>query len=134
MQLTKHFSLLEFLKSETAINLGIENIPTFGDCLRLMQLSLFMEDVRLELNNSPIIITSGFRNFALNKAVGGSSNSDHMRGLACDFISKSNLTPPQCFEKIKKSYLNFDQMILYNSFIHIGLGPQMRRQCLDFRK
>lgn len=93
-----------------------------------------MEDVRLELNNSAIIITSGFRNFALNKAVGGSSNSDHMRGLACDFISKSGLTPSQCFEKIKKSYLNFDQMILYNSFIHIGLGPQMRRQCLDFRK
>ena len=134
MQLSKHFHLLEFLKSETAINLGIVNIPTFGDCLRLTQLSLFMEDVRLELNNSPIIITSGFRNFALNKAVGGSSNSDHMRGLACDFISKSNLTPLQCFEKIKKSYLNFDQMILYNSFIHIGLGPQMRRQCLDFRK
>lgn len=134
MQLTKHFHLSEFITSETATRLGIDNDPTFKQCLNIMRMALFMEKVRLVLHNSPIVVTSGFRVFPLNVAIGGVSNSSHLNGLAADFYTKANLSLRECFDIIKESYLNFDQLILYDTFIHIGIGDKMRRQCLDFRK
>lgn len=131
MQLTKHFHLSEFLKSETAARHNIENRPKFEDTLNLMYLSLKLEKIRKLCYNSPIIITSGFRSLPLNRLVGGSDTSDHMKGLAADFKFVSNENIKLFYQRIKLSMLDFDQIILYNSFIHLGMGDRMRRQCFD---
>lgn len=131
MQLTKHFHLSEFLKSETAELYKIDNRPLFEDVLNLMYLSIKLEQVRSICFNKPLIITSGYRCLPLNRAVGGSESSDHMRGLAVDFYSQAGTPPGIIFEKIKQSNLMFDQLILYDSFLHFGIGERMRRQCFD---
>ena len=44
-----------------------------------------LEEIR-EVLEVPLRVTSGFRNNALNKAVGGSPTSGHTKGLCADFI------------------------------------------------
>jgi len=61
IQLSKHFTLDEFLKSRTAVRLGINNIPNEE---QLENIRLLVENVLEPLRTHygrPIIITSGFR-------------------------------------------------------------------------
>jgi zinc D-Ala-D-Ala carboxypeptidase len=86
MQLSEHFELAEFLVSETAARRGIANEPTpeiIDNLRRLCQLVL--EPLRVKLA-CPVVITSGYRSLALNRAVGGSPTSHHMQGRAADLI------------------------------------------------
>jgi hypothetical protein len=86
MQLSEHFELAEFLVSETAARRGIANEPTpeiIDNLRRLCQLVL--EPLRVKLAR-PVVITSGYRSLALNRAVGGSPTSHHMQGRAADLI------------------------------------------------
>lgn len=86
MQLSEHFELAEFLVSETAARRGIANEPTpeiIENLRRLCQLVL--EPLRVKLAR-PVVITSGYRSPALNRAIGGSPTSHHMQGRAADLI------------------------------------------------
>ena len=86
MQLSEHFELAEFLVSETAARRGISNEPTpevIENLRRLCQSVL--EPLRVKLAR-PVVITSGYRSLALNRAVGGSPTSHHMQGRAADLI------------------------------------------------
>lgn len=86
MQLSEHFVLAEFLVSETAARRGIANEPTpeiIDNLRRLCQLVL--EPLRVKLVR-PVVITSGYRSLALNRAVGGSPTSHHTQGRAADLI------------------------------------------------
>ena len=82
--LTKHFTLEEFSHSSTAKARGIDNtvpkqlVPALRNlCERVL------EPLR-ERVKEPVIISSGYRCPALNKAVGGTNTSQHMKGEACD--------------------------------------------------
>jgi hypothetical protein len=86
MLLSEHFELAEFLVSETAARRGIGNEPTpevIENLRRLCQSVL--EPLRVHLKR-PVVITSGYRSPALNRAVGGSPTSHHMQGRAADLI------------------------------------------------
>ena len=128
MLLSNNFSLEEFTRSETADRVGIKNRPLFEHVLNLSYLASRMEVVRRILGNRPITITSGYRCHQLNVAVGGSATSDHLKGLACDFIKPADYSNNQLKELFLSQLGNFDQIIIYPSFIHVGLGSQMRRQ------
>ena len=86
MQLSEHFELAEFLVSETAARRGIANDPTpeIIDNLRRLCQSV-LQPLRVKLAR-PVVITSGYRSLALNRAVGGSPTSHHMQGRAADLI------------------------------------------------
>jgi zinc D-Ala-D-Ala carboxypeptidase len=86
MRLSEHFELAEFLVSETAARRGIANEPTpeIIDNLRRLCQSV-LEPLRVKLAR-PVVITSGYRSPALNRAVGGSPTSHHMQGRAADII------------------------------------------------
>lgn len=86
MKLSKHFELAEFLVSETAARQGIANEPTpeVLDNLRRLCESV-LEPLRVKLGR-PVVITSGYRSPALNRAVGGSPTSHHLQGRAADLI------------------------------------------------
>lgn len=130
MLLSNNFSLEEFTRSETADRLGIKNRPLFEHVLNLSYLASRMEVVRRILDDRPITITSGYRCHQLNVAVGGSATSDHLKGLACDFIKPVGYSNNELKDLFLSQFGNFDQIIIYPSFIHVGMGSQMRRQVI----
>jgi hypothetical protein len=84
MNLSKNLTLSEVTKSRTAINLGINNEP---NAEQLENLKTIANEVFQKIRDHfdvPIKISSGFRSEALNKKVGGSKTSDHMKGCALD--------------------------------------------------
>lgn len=130
MLLSNNFSLEEFTRSATADRLGIRNRPLFEHVLNLSYLASRMEVVRRILDDRPIKITSGYRCHQLNIAVGGSATSDHLKGLACDFLKPPGYSNNELKDLFMSQFGNFDQIIIYPSFIHLGLGSQMRRQVI----
>lgn len=123
----KYFKMSEFLYSGTAQRLGIEN--KFENDMQDLNIKELIHNVLSPLRkylNSPIIITSGFRNKELNKAVGGVPTSQHTEGKAADFKCKDL---DKAFKYIKDN-LEFDQLIYYKSrsFIHVSYSKNNRKQ------
>jgi len=113
MQLSKHLSLAEVTRSDSAKRNRISNEPTPAhlENFKLLAEKVF-EPIR-EHFKVPIHISSGYRSAALNKKIGGSLTSQHCSGEAIDIDmdgSASGVTNKQVFDFIKQ-HLNFDQMI-----------------------
>lgn len=84
--------------------------------------------------NQPVIINSGYRCEAHNKAVGGSANSQHFKGSAVDIIVKN--TPTQSvweyvLEKWGDSPLGLavkrNKGNIYAGFVHIDTRGKKAR-------
>jgi hypothetical protein len=122
--LTEHFSLEEFLHSDTAERESIPNVPDESALKNLTRLASVMEEVRAICGNYPVTITSGYRGPELNAAIGGASNSAHLYGLACDFTI-AGAGPPIAICTTLEIYLEplgIDQLILeYDDWTHLGL-------------
>lgn len=116
--ISKHFSYAEFEKSDTASRLHINNAITDWDVRD--NIKALVDDVLQPLRDSwggPLFINSGYRCPELNKAVGGVETSQHCKGQAADV----GVTDPYALAKLaKKMRLNYDQMILYASFVHFS--------------
>lgn len=113
MQLSEHLSLAEVTRSETAKRNGVSNMPTEAHIanFKLLAEKVF-EPIRMHFGK-PIHISSGYRSDALNKAVGGSSSSQHCKGEAIDIDmdgSAHGITNKMVFDFIKAN-IEFDQMI-----------------------
>jgi zinc D-Ala-D-Ala carboxypeptidase len=133
MQLTENFKLAEFIRSDTAVKLGNDNMPDTPEILaNLRKLADTMEQVRA-LFKAPINVSSGYRNKVVNAAVGGVSNSDHAMGLACDFMVKG-FEKAEIVRRIRNSGIKFDQLIDEPTWVHLGLGVKMRQQVLRARR
>lgn len=138
--LSNNFSLEEFTFSQTAVRNGVDNDPTPDIVSKLVALAHCMERVRVICGSRPIRISSGFRAPRLNALVGGSKNSAHTRGEACDF-TVAGLTPRQAVELIAKSDLKFDQLILEGvsaakpngAWVHVGISDSMRQELLTMK-
>lgn len=85
MKCPKHFRLEELLTSSTARQKSIENLPSWEVIERLLQLCEVLDDIR-DAWGSGIRVTSGYRCPALNRAVGGVTNSVHQIGWAVDIV------------------------------------------------
>ena len=113
MNLSKNLTLSEVTKSNTAINLGIKNEP---NAEQLENLKTIANEVFQKIRDHfgvPIKVSSGFRSEALNKKVGGSKTSDHMKGCALDIDMDGipgNVTNRDIFNYIKNN-LVFRQLI-----------------------
>lgn len=83
MNLTKNFSLAEMKKSETALRLGLENEP---DEAQLAALKDLAENVLQPIRDhfGPTKVNSALRTLPVNRAIGSSDNSDHVKGMAAD--------------------------------------------------
>lgn len=84
MRLTEHFKLSEFTNSSTATARGIDNTPNEQQIANLKRICEEILEPLRAFAGQPIIIGSGYRSPALNKAVGGVKNSQHMTGEAAD--------------------------------------------------
>ena len=84
--MTKHFSFEELTDSKKYPYLVAQNrIDAQGFMKQLKYIASTLEEIRALLG-VPMVVSSGFRNNALNKAVGGSATSGHTKGLCADFI------------------------------------------------
>ena len=106
-----NFTISEFLKSTTAQDLGINNIPSgviiYDNLLNLIVHCL--QPIRDKLNK-PMIITSGYRCPKLNTALGGSITSHHVKGMACDFVVNGLVVKAVC-DFIQHSGIKYTQLI-----------------------
>lgn len=132
-QLTPHFTLEEMTLSQTAAREGIDNKPSPDIVKNLRVTCELLERVRTLLGNVPILVSSGYRSPALNKAVGGSKNSAHMSGFAVDFTAPAFGTPLRIARAVSGSDLMYDQLIHeFGVWVHLGLSAGApRRQDLS---
>lgn len=105
--ISAHFNLEELTKTNT----GVSNTPHEPSVITNLRkvAEHILEPVRKHFDRK-VIIHSGYRSPAVNKAVGGSNNSQHSRGEAVDFRVQGH-TVHAVAEWIKNN-LTFDQLIL----------------------
>jgi len=130
MRLSKNFLLSEITHSNTAKRLGIDNDPTKKHLQNMQRIvDILLQPLRDALG--PIRISSGYRNPSLNRAIGGSSKSQHCKGEALDlqFWKGGEMCNKEIYEWILQSDLEFDQMINEFDFawIHISLKEKNNR-------
>ena len=87
-RLSEHFTLGEMCRSKS--HPEVYNIPSHVAIENLKRLCGWLEMLRSEWNrrygegDDPIVINSGYRSEAVNKAVGGVKGSNHLTGCAAD--------------------------------------------------
>ena len=133
MNLSPHFTLAEMTHSYTAVRLGMKNVPNAAaiEALRLVCVNV-LEPVRAHFGR-PVTINSGYRSQAVNRAVKGSSTSQHVKGQAVDFevpgVANGDVAAWVRFN------LQFDQLILEaytpgnpsSGWVHCSWCPSGRR-------
>lgn len=111
-KISDHISYTEATKSRTAIRHNIENVPDDDTVCRMIFVAENIFEPIRDNFDVPIAVTSFFRSAALNKKLGGSKNSAHMRGEAIDIDADvfGLITNKDIFDYAKKN-LDFDQLI-----------------------
>ena len=131
MNLSPHFTMAEFVVSDTAARRGIDNDPPAELLHALKRTAQGLEAVRVRLGGAPIIVTSGYRSPALNAAVGGQPSSQHTRGEAADFIAPRFGSPTEVAAALRDSGVDYDQLILeFGRWVHISFSQAPRHQAL----
>lgn len=117
-RISKSFKYSEFTKSDTATRLHLNNAITDWEVRD--NIKALVENVLQPLRDAwggPIFINSGYRSPEVNKAVGGVETSQHCKGQASD----CGCTDPYALAKLaKRMKLDYDQCILYPSFLHLS--------------
>ena len=123
--ISKNFSYSDFEKSRTSKAQDINNvIPSQEEKDAVRELTLTVLQPLRDAWRKPLTINSGYRCPSLNTAVGGAPMSQHTKGEAAD-ISTDN--PCRLAQLVRDLRLPFDQMIVYQNFVHISHkkgGPQ----------
>tara|TARA_B110000902_G_scaffold68605_1_gene81335 strand:+ start:74 stop:529 length:456 start_codon:yes stop_codon:yes gene_type:complete len=138
MRLSKNFVLSEITRSNTAKRLGIDNGPDKNHLRSIQRLiTNLIQPMRDALG--PIRISSGYRNPNVNRAIGGSTKSQHCKGEALDlqFWKDGKICNKEIYDWVLSSDVEFDQMINEFDFawIHISLKKEdNRKQVLEAYK
>mgnify|MGYP004446101115 FL=1 len=116
MQLTKNFSLEEMCYSDMAAARKIANKPgkTEEAALRLL-CERVLQPLR-DKHGKSIGINSGYRCVTLNRVLGGSGTSQHVKGEAADLRGDIK----ELFRIIVEEKLPFDQLIWENTWVHVS--------------
>ena len=131
MKLTTHFTLEEFIRSNTATRLKINNLPNKQQIANLLELCREVLEPIREAYGKPIIVTSGYRCPELNKAVGGVATSEHLQGMAADIRTLSDTKADNkklwmiCIEVLKLR--PFGQLINEHNYDWIHLSYNVKR-------
>lgn len=134
----KYFTINELINSSTATAKGIDNKPGLVEEANLISLVAHILDPLREAYGKPIRVNSGYRSPALNKAIGGATSSQHMKGQAADITAGSRKENQKLFDLIIEKKLPFDQLIFEQGdkkvgpdWVHVSLDPTRdRRQIL----
>ena len=140
--ISKHISYKEGVYSTTALRRNIENKPNEEQLANMKLIGEKIFEPLREYVGGPIKINSFFRGADLNKAIGGSTRSQHCKGQAMDIDDTFGYkTNAQMYDFIKHN-LDFDQMIWEfgdddnPNWVHVSyVSPEKNRQvCLQAYK
>lgn len=124
--MSKYFTIEEMTRSQTAVRLKIDNTPNATQKRDLLRLMDYLDGIR-EAFGQPIRVTSGFRSWGANKAVGGVKNSQHLAGQAADIVTSGAKTLRDLFDLIRKRG-GFHQLIWEqtpkSTWIHVSIPPE----------
>ena len=157
-RLSEHFTLAELTKTKTKI----ENVPNEAQVENLKRLCGWLEMLRSEYNRrygsltpnpspngegseykeEPIIINSGYRSEAVNRAVGGVAGSNHLTGCAVDIhvLGKEQAIRYACIllDIANESQEDFDELLIEQSakslWIHFAVRPFVNRRRIRLMK
>lgn len=151
MKLTPHFSLAEMTRTSVK---GVDNTPTAEAVENLKRVCRWLEMLRERYNSltptpSPqgegnqeeqIIVNSGYRSAAVNRAVGGSSKSNHLTGCAVDIracgIEQALRYATILLDISDEGQEPFDELLLEQKgkgyWIHFAVRPQGNRRRVRF--
>jgi len=141
-KISKHITHKEAIRSNTALRLNISNIPNDYEISNMVGIAANVFEPLREYVGGPIKINSMFRCEDLNRAIGGSSRSQHCQGRAIDLDDTfGHKTNAEMFNYIKNN-LNFDQLIWEfgdnknPAWIHVSYVSQEenRTRCLRVQK
>ena len=146
-RLSPHFTLGELCK--TSAKTQDENIPSHVQIENLKRLCGWLEMLRSEWNkrygegDDPIVINSGYRSEAVNKAVGGVKGSNHLTGCAADIrvagIEQLVRYATILLDISDESCEDFDELLLERSprgtyWLHFAVRPSGNRRKIDLIK
>ena len=140
--ISEHISYKEGVYSTTALRRNIENKPNEEQLANMKLIGEKIFEPLREYVGGPIKINSFFRGADLNKAIGGSTRSQHCKGQAMDIDDTFGYkTNAQMYSFIKEN-LDFDQMIWEfgdddnPNWVHVSyVSPQENRnRCLKAYK
>ncbi len=150
LKLSEHFSLAEMTKTSVKTKDGnipshvhIENLKRVCGWLeRLRQRCNLNEKEKIENKDEPIIINSGYRSAAVNKAVGGAPGSNHLTGCAVDIRCKGIEQAIRyafiLLDISEESQELFDELLIEKSsksiWVHFAVRPCENRRRIDFLK
>lgn len=137
----KYFTIKELCYSDTAKAHKIDNTPNEEIIENLTEFTNEVLDKLREAWGSPIKVSSGFRCEELNKKIGGSKTSSHLKGYAADLVPVNGDINGlvECAIELSKTF-NYDQIIDEYSgnkhWLHIGyknLKGQQRKEIKVFK-
>lgn len=106
-KVSKHFRVREFASKD-----GSDKVLIDDDLVTLL------ENIREATGGKAVTINSGYRSPEHNKAVGGVSNSQHVKGTAADIVVEG--TDPLTVGQIAEHFLNKKGGIgVYQTFTHV---------------
>lgn len=116
----ENFSWKEMVESRIARERGIPNLPGSGEMAAMEQLARELLQPLRDLYGRPIRISSGYRCPELNRLVGGTAMSQHLKGEAADCVVED---AGELLKVLTESGLTYDQAILYRkrNFLHLSL-------------
>ena len=142
--LSEHMTLAELTKTNT----GIENVPNEAQVENLKRVCRWLERLRKRWNDKygdgddPIIINSGFRSEAVNKAVGGVPTSNHLTGCAVDIrcigMEQALRYAAILLDISDMSREDFDELLIEQKrsviWIHFAVRPWGNRRRCNFKR
>lgn len=138
-RISKHITYKEGIRSNTALRRGIDNTPGDYELSNMNNIAVNLFEPLREWVGGPIKITSFFRCEELNKAIGGSSRSQHCQGRAMDLDDTfGHKTNAEMFKYIK-SNLSYDQLIWEfgddenPDWIHVSFVSEMENRGRSMR-
>lgn len=137
MQLTPHFTLEELAVTNNKQYKNENILQALQIIGKMYMLAGFAERIR-EIIGKPVIINSGYRCPALNKAVGGAISSQHVLAEALDIKVKGK-TASELLQIIVASDLKYDQVIWEKpksgtAWLHISIGSKKEKLKWDGTK
>ena len=137
-RISKNFTLEEMRDSATAKRLGIINAPGVDEVCNLCALVHHVLQPLRDAMDEPIKIGSGYRCSRLNQAVGGVSNSQHIKGQAADLCIDGDMQKGKRWFEWIKTHCQFDQLIWEHNkkgsyWVHVSYRAdgKNRQQVID---